>query len=52
MTTTLCPACSDPITVHIGHKPCVQGKTSTATSIYDLPIAEWAWKGDASVTER
>lgn len=37
---------------HIGDKPCIQSKPSTARSIFDLPLAKWAWQGDAKVVER
>lgn len=49
LESNLAPAdcdCGYPHTGHIGGKPCVVSPPSTAKTIFDLPIAAWAWKED------
>ncbi len=42
----ICPHDGAPLSEHIGGKPCIVSPPSTAKTIFDLPIAAWAWKED------
>lgn len=44
--------CGSPLSGHIENKPCVYGKPREVRSSFDLPIARWAWEGDAAQVER
>ena len=42
------PKCGATLDEHIGGKFCNAPRPARkARGLYDLPIAEWAWKGDA-----
>lgn len=41
-----CPLDGAPLSTHIGGKPCVTGKPSTAKNLHDLPVTRWAHDTD------
>jgi hypothetical protein len=41
-----CPHDGEPLSTHIGGKPCVVGEPSTAKTVHDLPVARWAHETD------
>lgn len=46
--TGTCPHDGQPLSTHIGGKPCVQGATRAVKAVQDLPVAGWAWRGDSA----
>lgn len=46
--TVVCEDDGEPLTAHIGGKPCVVGKPSTARAWYDLPMAVAMWSADGA----
>lgn len=42
-----CPSCHQPISSHIGGKPCVDGQSHTSGGWWNLPMARSAWQGTA-----
>lgn len=39
--------CGYPLAEHIGQKPCITSPPSKVRGLYDLPVFDWAWTGDA-----
>ena len=43
-----CPVDGHLLSTHIGEKPCITSEPRKVSSIFGLPIARWAWEGDAA----
>lgn len=43
-----CPEDGRMLAEHVCGQPCTPAKACKATSIFALPIARWAWQGDAA----
>ncbi len=43
-----CPVDGHLLSGHIGGKPCVISAPRRVGSVFGLPIARWAWEGDAA----